>query len=712
MNRLILTVALLLITSAAFGQINSEHPVSTPVVGPSTTILASAIASDGDGFLAVWLDWRGSDAHVIVGRTASTISLYASRISGDGAVLDPSGILLAKTADNSSISVAWTGDRYLVVWNDSGDVMAVQLSAGGRVLRPARMVLHAAPLGGRHPLASNGKVAVLIASPGYAVLDRDANIINSDNFPAEAVYLTGAGEFVLTAGGGTTRLDSSGRLATRTTRGWPGVIACRSNGCMTAFGRTNGHLAVASYDPASLVVGQPLDLPIDQSFQYSVNLAATASGYVLVTNTLQRLDSDGHPLGFPAALPGAPSSNSGIASNGRNAALLRSSGGSLTSSILTSAALTQPATVAFSANAQHDVAVTRGSANYLAVWAEKDGTYAGRLSFDGMPLDGRGILLGPNTGTPSIIFDGMSYFVVLRNEFSEYNFLYNYYSAHPSIVRIDPATGAVMSIFSFVDDDLCIASDGAMRIAVWTEEHNSTLMAASLSPSGTIASAPVFIAAPPPGMGIANPSVAWNGTMWFVAWEEELFPGSNLGGNKPYPVSVAVRGARLSTDLIPLDTQPITVSTAPILDILSSRVASDGHDFLVAWTAEALTDGKPSVRVRRVQPTGALADAETIVSRGTVKDLVWDGANYDLAYSGGKPLDLALARLRSSGQPFETLAISTTAGDDRSASLIPLGNGSIFAAYTRVAFEPMYAGVERAFAGVFHPLRGRAAQTH
>jgi hypothetical protein len=702
MNRLILTAFLLLITSAAFGQIASEHSVSTPVVGPSTTVLGSAIASDGDGFLAVWLDVRAGDGLP----TNSIPSLYASRISHDGTVLDPSGILLGTSA-GGSIGLAWAGDRYLAVWNGASDIMAVQLGADGRVLGPARVIVHQAQLGGRRPLASNGNVTVLTGSRGYVVLDREANIISSDNFPAQAVYLTGAGEFVLTASGGTTRLDSSGRLTARTTRGWSGVIACRANGCTTAFG-ANGHLAVAPYDPATLVVGQPLSLPTDQSFQYSMDLFAAADGYVLLTNTLQRLGSDGSALGSPTTLPGA-ASGGGAASNGRDVVTLGFPERTLATSIVTSAGAAQPAIVAFNANAQHDVAMARSSSNYLAVWREKNGTYAGRLSLDGLPLDGRGVLLGSNTGKPSVIFDGTSYFVVLRNQLSPFAF-FNGYNPPLSIVRVDPATGTVLSVFRIAADDLNVASDGVTRIAVWTESANSRLVAASLTSSGTIASAPVFVAAPPPGMGVAHPSVAWNGTMWFLAWEEETIPVPFLPGGPSYPVSQAVRGARLSPELIPLDTQPITLATVPFLNILSSRVASDGHDFLVAWTAETLPDGKPSVRVRRVLPTGAIAD-ETVISRGTVRDLVWDGANYDLAYSGGQPLDLVLARLRPSGQPFETLAISVTAGDDRSASLVPLGNGSILTAYTRVAFEPLYDGVERAFVGVPYPLHARAAKT-
>ena len=683
------------VASAASAQIAGERAVSTPVYAPVAGVFGPAIASDGDGFLAVWSDQRDRAA------------IYASRIARDGTVLDPLGIFLANAA--SGFAVAWTGDKYLVVWNESNNITALQLAADGRVVAPAHVILRKAQVIGRRPLAANGKIAVLITNSGYVVLDRDANVagINSDGFPGEAAYVTGSGEFILTAGGGTMRLDSSGRFATRTNRGWPGIIACRTGECTTAFANTHRHLAVASYDPAALVVGPAIELPIDQA---AFDLATTADGYILVTrtNTLQRLGPDGHPLGPPTVLPGATASEVTIASNGRDVAVLGTSSTSLTSVIVTRNAVTQPATVAFSANAQHDVAIARSDSNYLAVWTEKDGTYAGRLSLDGTPLDGRGTLLGSAIGKPSVIFDGTSYLVVLRNDPPLYAYAYN---RPQSTVQVDRATGAVMWVFRIAAGSLRVASNGVSRIAVWTEE--TRLVAAFLSPNGTVASVPVFVAAPPPGTVLANLSVAWNGTIWFLAWEEGQ---QTLGIVFPYVPSYipfAIRGARLSAALIPIDTQPITITEKEY--ILSSRVVSDGRDFLLAWSGQLLGELQPSVRVRRAMATGSLADTETLLFRGRVQDLIWDGTQYNLAFSTytsylTAPADLAVAHLRPSGQAFETFVISATPDDERNASLVSLGNGRVVAAYTRVAHEPLYGGVERAFIAAPRPARGRAVR--
>lgn len=92
---------------------------------------------------------------------------------------------------------------------------------------------------------------------------------------------------------------------------------------------------------------------------------------------------------------------------------------------------------------------------------------------------------------------------------------------------------------------------------------------------------------------------------------------------------------------------------------------------------------------------------------GTLHDLVWDGKNYDLAFkSQDNSGSLAVARLRASGHPFETLAISS-ATKGGSISLVPLADENLLAAYTRIAL-PLYSGAERAFVATPLAPRGRA----
>lgn len=691
MKQSIVAAMMLLLTVGAFGQLTKEVPVSTPVDQSVTGVFYPAsIASDGDGFLAAWCDQRDRGA------------VYAARIARDGTILDPHGIFLANT--NSPVVATWMGDRYLVAWNAAGSIAGAQLGADGHLLAPPRVIV-APPISlsqGLHPIATNGNVVVLMTSGGYSVLDREANIVDNGRY-GESVYVTGAGEFALTALGNSRHLDAGGHYVRSSASSWRQVIACRAGGCLTAVPLTS-MVGVASYDTGAMTVGKVTNLPIAAT---SADLITTVDGYLLVTDSVaQRLDDGGNPIGPAIALPGANGGNVRAAWNGREAAVVRNTSRGLTSFVISSSGVTKAVDIAVSANAQHDIAIAKGNTNYLTVWRERDSVYAGRLTLDGIALDGRGIYLGRSTAKPSVIFDGQSYLVVLAHPFAVY--------PTEDVLRIDPEWGTVISTSTIEGSHLRIASNGSVCVAAWVDVAGG-VVAAFLTPSGNLASVPVFLAVPPPPQPLpvflANLTLTWNGELWLVTWEEQVYPFPTpmpppIDG--PYvtlPGTNAIRAKRLSASLNPIDTQSITIHSAPMSAIRSFCAGSDGHDFLVAWSSDA-------IHVRRLLSSGSLG-ASTTLTAAALQDLIWDGTAYDLAFATGQqftPGDLFVARLSPSGEFRETLVISATADDDRGAALISLGGGRALAAYTRVAHEPIYAGVERAFVAAPYAARERGAR--
>jgi hypothetical protein len=682
MRSIFLLLVFLLTAASSFGQVAGERPLSSPVYGPVDRFFTSGIASDGDGFLVVWSDLRDHGA------------AYAAHIAHDGTIADPRGILLAKTL--GPIAVAWMGDRYLAAWNGAGSIMGTQLNSEGEIVSPAGAIAKGQLSNSPHPIASNGGVTVLMTSFGYSVLDRDCNIVEQGRFGASA-YVTGSGEFILPGYGGTRRLDAAGHFVTSAVGMPRDPVACHGGGCVTAspIFKTVG---VATYDPQTLTAGQISELPIATNV---IDVVATEDGYLLVTNAVaQRLDDAGQPVAQPIGLPPAANAVVHAASNGREVGVVRMSSASLTAFVITPASVTRPALLGLSANAQTNVAIAKSGFNYLTAWTEKDGTYAARISFDGTPLDGRGRFLGASVDKPSIAFDGASYFVVVRNQTANY--------LAEDVLRIDPATGMVTAVSTIAGTSLRIGSNGTERVGVWIDTFGAVEVA-FFDPNGAMASMPVWLAGPPSRPSLAtnlgNPSLAWNGTIWLVTWEEQ-FDRYVPGPPAPYPEllnlrAVAIRGARLSAALTPLDVQPITIAAAPPETFRSSHIASDGTDFLIAWTTG-------TVHVRRISASG-IADPEKVLATGTVQDLVWDGSSYHAAFATPSG-NLADVRLQPSGEPLETLIISATAADERSAALIPTTKGHLLAAYTRVADEPLYGGVERAFIAAPYPARGRAAE--
>jgi hypothetical protein len=707
----------------AASQIVGERPVSTPAYQPATGFPV-AIASDGDGFLAVWADRR------------DTPSVFASRIDRDGTVLDPLGIYIATSPYVGG--VAWDGDAYVVVWGDpNGTVTAERIASDGTIVTPPRLIAQRQDQFLLITVASNGKVSVVTTSNGYVVLDRDLQVIQffSDSYAYREVFLTGRDEFTILAGNGeliAQRLDSSGHLVSSKTLGTAGgdyfnrAISCHESNCIEVSSNpATGHLQVGSYDPTAQADLSQVDLPI---LNATCTLVATADGFLLITAdyTMQHFDLHGVPSG-PHGLPCCQPINgiaAGIAatSNGSDVAVL---GGDTDSTVrVTMASWTnaEKRNVTTSATAQRRPAIADNGVNYLVAWWEANGIHEGRLSGDGVPLDGTGRLIQalrlpqhPSYSYPAdpfpfttIAFDGTSYLLSASTG-------YDPTSATPRdgeilTARIDPATGDILARRTTCGSDMRIANNGSSTVAAWVD-CTGGLELALLDANGEPASMPVTVATSGV-VYVAKPSLAWNGTEWLVTWEEEtVFPGIIGPVYANYFTTTAIRGARFSGALTPLDTLAIPIATG-LFDLnTSSRVASDGHDFLIAWSADYVL-----TQAWRISASGAVSEKRVLLL-GTpqVQDLIWDGVSYALAYATIDrvqhiPADLSLLRLSSSGTVLDSLAISITPDDERRAALISPGNGRLLAAYTRVAHEPLYGGVERVFVTTPRPAKRRAVR--
>ena len=103
------------------------------------------ITFDGKNFLVVWQDLRplaGSGE-----MTGSDYDVYAARVTPEGKVLDPEGILVCGGKGNqANPRVAWDGKTFVVVWQDfrNGsfyEVYGGRVSSDGKVLDPGGVKL-------------------------------------------------------------------------------------------------------------------------------------------------------------------------------------------------------------------------------------------------------------------------------------------------------------------------------------------------------------------------------------------------------------------------------------------------------------------------------------------------------------------------------------------------------------------------------------------
>jgi len=199
-------------------------------------------------------------------------------------------------------------------------------------------------------------------------------------------------------------------------------------------------------------------------------------------------------------------------------------------------------------------------------------------------------------------------------------------------------------------------------------------------------------------------AAAWNGSEWLLAWE-----ASSYYDIEQAPL-VEIIAARLSPQLTLLDSKPIDVSNT--YGDSSPLVASDGDGFLVAWS-HFETYGHSSVLARRIASNGSQSPSTGVfLGEGISRSLVWDGLQYNLAFStvsATSTLYVTHVPAHGSIESLSPLAVV----NDRSmpdAALIVTGPGRVAVAYTRIDSRPEYGSVERAFVSVPHVPRARAAR--
>ena len=683
-----------------------EVPVSAPVYGGAPGNQSDAmIASNGDQFLAVWPD--GRDRHAQVS--------YAARIDADGTLLDPTGIRIPMP---NLFGVLWTGDSYVVLdriqnitaGESTWSVAAMRIDAAGRIVDGPRDVFG-------HPLtdypsaaATNGANIVVPYGDRVAVLDAHANVVRQDVPLPDLVphaFVTGIASngsgYLITWEGhsglltllGLITLDSSANVRASFQLGTSVLVAVASDG--------DAYLLLTR-DPATYQLSARRITDKAEAFdapQVLAGIDGTSSALVVWTGTEyvvapasgfgtdaagMRLDSTGHFLGAtPIALRRTGQVNVAAATNdGRLAVLSHASGSAdtnetdLYATLIDSNSWTEGDAMLVSRSAveQTGVSVAASDRNLLVVWQEASGIRARRVSFDGRPLDPEPALISTGTN-PRVVFNGFVYLLTsVENQAIR-------------IRRIAPDGGAPTD-GGTVPMGQCggsydVASGGSGTLLAWTDCRMRTLEAVRIDAAGMPDGSPVALS--PPTMTTANPSIGWNGTEYLVAFEEMIaIPWIILAPVSPGRPNV--RAVRLTPGMTLLDSQPIAVAVTDQESNGSPRVASNGSDFLIAWTNGWPAEG----RALRIDNDGNALDSEPMrLAGGSISSVLWDGSRYAIAYS----TDDGDALLTHFAQN-DRVVISATSDFESTPMLVRAGS-NIVAAYLRTATENVYGGVSRAF---------------
>ncbi|MCY1075824.1 Ig-like domain-containing protein [Archangium lansingense] len=623
--------------STGEGNISGARVTSAGIVQDSNGIALSTapgnqwfteVASNGSDYLVVWRDDRGSSPDI-----------YGTRVTSAGVVQDPAGLMISSALNFQDLpSVASNGSGYLVVWHDqrnliySSDIYGARVTSAGVVQDPAGIEISTR--------SNSSQAAPTVASIGseYLVAWHDSRNSSTDT-DIYAARVSSAGTVLDPSGIAISNAPEKQLMPRLATNGTAYLVVWRE------FRSGNGVDVYGARIAANGSVQDPSGIPISTAAntQKTPALASNGTDYLVVWQDYRNSNQ--------IDLYGTRVNASGT--------VLDVSGLALSTAI----------------KSQLSPAVASNGTDYLVVWGDtRNGTagdvYGTRVTSGGAVLDPSGLALSTaasGEGSPAVASNGTDYLVAWmdsRNGTSNFDIFGTRVTPsgevqEPSGLAITTATGN--------QQYPAVASNGTDYLVTWMDLRTSwDIYGARIFASGVVRDSPAF-AISTASRSQQYPSVASNGTDYFVAWQDDR---TGLSGTTwdIYGTAVSSAGAVQSPT-------GLAISTASNYQHYPS-VASNGTDYFVAWQ-DFRSASVWAIYGARATSAGSLPDGTGFeIASGTYNteapQVASTGANrYLIAYQGFHESSTTNAfRIRArfvtyttSGQPRASDGTATTSED-------------------------------------------------
>jgi hypothetical protein len=658
-----------------------------------------AVAFDGMNYLVVWADSR-----------SGPVDIYGARVSVEGVVLDPDGIVISAAAGGQYVpAVAFDGTNYLVVWidqrNDGGDIYGARVSVEGVVLNPDGIPISTAGNDQLYPRVAFGGTNYLVAWEDWRG-ESDLDVYGA-RVSVDGVVLDSEGIRISTGEG---------------YQGFPAVTFDGTN-YLVVWQEDENDVFRDIYGTRVSIEGAVLDpdgIPISTAIddQWSPRAAFDGNNCLVVWEDLRsgssheiygaRVTPDGNVLdvnGFVISTSTAPDylyTGGPISFDGTNYLVpwkdYRS--GSLAqiygARVSPDGSVLDPNGIALSrsANDQEHPATASNGTEYLAVWEDfRTGScevYGCRVRGDGVALDPDGIPISTAANGqeyPAVASDGTNYLVVwMDNRSGEWDI----YAARVrgDGVALDPDGIPVSATVEHQAYYPAVAFDGTNYLVVWGTYRDGighdvygarvSVDGAVLDPDGIVISTAVD--------GQPWPAVAFGGTNYLVVWDDYASGQSDI------------YGARVSVSGDVLDIAGIPISTATNRQFYPA-IASGGTNYVVAWQ-DNRNGISWDIYGARVSVGGAVLDPDGIViSTATGSQcypaIASGGTNYVVAWQdnrNGISWDIYGARVSVGGAVLDPdgIVISAAAQAQRFPAVAMNASGVHLVGYQSFMPPPTY----------------------
>jgi hypothetical protein len=676
--------------SDIYGTRFSGQSVQGTVLDPAGLVISAAasaqtvpaVASDGTDYFVAWADQR-----------EDTSDIYACRVTSDGAVLDPDGILVSAAAGfQGEPAVAFDGTNYLVVWTD--------MRGGESDIYGARVT----------------RDGVLVDTSGLTLVDDDSTgqagpavIYDGSNFLLVWEETRSGWVFDIygaRVNSGGTLLDSAG-FPISLAQSWQGspAIALGDDEALVVWEDMRGGPATDIYGSRITSAGEVLDsagIAIATSTWYEFDPKVTFDGtqYLVVwTDAVAhgnvfggRVATDGtvvDTLGFFVSQGGEYAGNPTVAFDGmynvvawndvragmsdHSVSVARVDGNGL---VLDGMGIP----VSNAACSQKLPDAVFGATDFLVVWGESragiSDIYGVRLTTEGTAVDSTGFRISPRGGEQTVAgtaHGGSNYLVVWEEGRFRERDVCGARVDHDGVVA--DTAGILISGSPWEQCAPAVESDGTDFLVAWQDWRNSSydIYCARVSHTGTVLDTAGVAVCTASGNQV-TPAVAYNGTDYLVLWQYQ-----GVGIRDIY-------GARVSRQGVVLEPDGFMVSAAAGTEE-QPAAASDGDNFLVVWSDWRNADR--DVYGARVTGSGTVLDTAgiEICSAPGAQDcpaVECDGTDFLVVWQDQRngEYDLYGARVTAQGTILDTFAVITQQSYQVNPALACGGGTKMLLAYS------------------------------
>jgi hypothetical protein len=663
-------------------------PNGIPIGAGPLEDVTPAVATDGSGWFVAWAGKRANGNY----------SIFGSRVTSDGQVLDPSGILIS-TGEVESVapSVAFGGTNFFVGWfsNGPGGPRGTRIDASGRVLDPTGLGLSAGlPPTVTPPTYEGG--GIVQASSWVAFDDTHyLAVFVTQASPTTSSEIWGSRLSLEGSGGNIWRISDGTGI-----KSFPSVN-CRAAQCFVGWATTGSTTGArvsdgVTLDPSGIVIGsashgRPLigwggvnwiagwTTSIGSPNTFEVVRISVAGALLDPTPIPIATDVDWFALG-PSPI-GPFSSRALVTWAGRTAATgatqasFVENGVPSASFVLSQPLLDSPGT---------SPAAASSNDNSLVVWEDSRDPanrtiYGTRVSPTGTVLDPEGVLVSFEDSLafgPQVASDGTNWLVTWTERRHGENF--NIYGAR--VAGSGQLLDAAPILIASSDDNQFepqVAFNGTSWLVTWGSFSNFPNAATRVARDGTVLDSTGIALAVP--TSTYRGAIAGGGGQWLAVGT--LLEESHLG----------LYGQRIANDGTVLDPIPFRIAVSAEGSPQDPHAAYGGGQWLVAWDFSSETDTTWTVLGARVDASGAILDTSPIaftdLGAGSRPLVAHDGKDWLVAWHDGRAWltnagDVYGARVTAAGEVAEPngFAIAAASGDERLAALAA-GSGRWLSVY-------------------------------